>query len=402
MISVDEARAKLLDGVAPLPAEQAPLTEAAGRITARAVTAGLTQPPRAASAMDGYAVRFEDAKSQGAQLKVIGEIAAGGHFARDIGPGEAVRIFTGGAAPESADHIVIQEQANRDGAVITVTAEQPRPAHIRAAGIDFREGVEVLPAYRLLNPFAIAVLAAANRNSVDVIRRPKVAIIANGDELVEPGADNTQDRIICSTPYGMSALLEKWGCEARYLGIAADKPDAIAAKIKAAAGADVIVPIGGASVGDYDYMKGAFADAGFAMQFEKISVKPGKPTWHARRARQYVLGLPGNPASALVCAHLFLKPLLFALLGLPPESTTQMRSAILSKALRANGPRVEYMRGVMGAGGDGTITAAPLDRQDSSLLTPFLTANCLIYRERNAPAAQAGDIVSVLPFDCVI
>ncbi len=396
MISVEEALETLRANSLPLASEIVSLENLNRRVSAEAVKANTTVPPNAMSAMDGYGVRFDSTKKIGDRLAVIGEVPAGEEFSGTIGDGEAVRIFTGGKVPKGADHIVIQEDVSREGDWITLTCDQKKPSHIRQAGIDFRAGDEIIGRGEVLDAYAIAVLASADHRAIKVTSRPKVAIIANGNELIEPGQGGKG--ILSSTPYGLLSLLEDWGCEGEYLGIAGDSPEAIKEKIEAAKDYDLIIPLGGASVGDYDYMKPSFADAGFEFLFQKIKIKPGKPTWFAKRSHpslQYVLGLPGNPASAMVCAHLFVKPLTDNLRGIPsPGHETQM--AALGTDLPKQGGRDEYLRGVLEIAKDGRQIAKPLSRQDSSLLTPFLQANCFIVRKAGAEAAQENDPVEVI------
>lgn len=396
MISVEEALATICAHSEMLDVETVSLEKLNKRVSAETVRAKTTVPPNAMSAMDGYGVRFDSAKKIGDRLQVIGEVPAGEEFSGMVGAGEAVRIFTGGKVPKGADHIVIQEDVSREGDWIALTCDQKKPSHIRQAGIDFRAGDEIIGMGEEINAYKIAVLASADHGAIKTIRRPKVAIIANGNELIEPGQGGKG--ILSSTPYGLLALLEEWGCEGEYLGIAGDSPEAIKEKIDAAKEFDLIIPLGGASVGDYDYMKPSFADAGFEFLFQKIKIKPGKPTWFARRSSptiQYVLGLPGNPASAMVCAHLFVKPLTDNLRGMP-VSGHEIQMAVLGTELPKQGGRDEYLRGVLEIANDGCQIAKPLSRQDSSLLTPFLQANCFIVRRAGARAASSGDIVEVI------
>ena len=401
MISVDQALNLLLDGCPILPREIVPLEQALGQVTSEAIRAKVTVPPDAMSAMDGYGVRLADVRNKGAVLKIIGEVAAGETFPAPVGPGEAVRIFTGGKIAAGCDHILIQEQAQRDGDRVLVTKGQTEKRHIRPRGIDLKTGQEILPKNYLLDGFALGVLASANHGNVAVIRRTKIALIANGNELVEPGTNLPGGKIISSTPSVLRALLDGWGCLVTYLGIASDDPRAIEEKIAEAVDADLIIPLGGASVGDYDYMKGCFAKAGFEKRFEKISVKPGKPTWYSRKKAEgdtkHVLGLPGNPASALVCAHLFVKPLVDHLRGIDRAPQHKTYKAILTQAMGPQGSREEYWRACFSLNDQGQAEVAPLSRQDSSLLSPFLRANCLIKRPAHAEAVPLGAFVDILP-----
>lgn len=388
MISVDEAWAIIESHRVKTATETVLLRQAVGRMLAEPLIAKVTQPPMSVSAMDGYAVCFRDVERGNATLSVIGESPAGRPFDGVLKSGQAVRIFTGGVLPEGADHIVIQEHTQRDGESVYIPNPETGPGHVRRAGIDFRTGDELLPAGVIaLRPSAIAVAAAANYAELPVYCRPKVALIANGDELKPPGSALGPGEIIASNGYGLSALIEHWGGEAVDAGIAPDDPDAIASVIAACEGADIILPIGGASVGDHDHMRAAFTARGLEMIFEKVAVKPGKPTWFGKLGDSLVLGLPGNPASAWVCAHLFLKPLIGA-------AALGAGSASLTGDIAANGQRETFMRGRAELG---RVTAA--SNQDSSLLTPFLHSNVLIRRLPGAEPAKAGELVDVLPLD---
>ncbi|WP_428409041.1 molybdopterin molybdotransferase MoeA [Hyphococcus sp.] len=385
MLSVEEAIAAVLEGAGPLGAERTGLSDLPGRIAAEDVKAQMTQPPFAASAMDGYAVRFDDV-AVGAQLRVIGEAPAGNPFKGKIAKGEAVRIFTGGAVPDGADHVVIQEDVTREGDIIAVKDAQESPRNIRAAGIDFRHGDILAKKGDRLHEIHGALFAAANIAEVSVCRRPKVAIFSNGDELKEPGAELAPGEIINSNHYALCAMIRSWGGEAVYLGCAPDSEDDIRDFFRRGAEADVIIPVGGASVGDYDYVKSAFAKEGGEIRFAKVAVRPGKPTWCGRLDDARVIGLPGNPASAIVTAALFVQPLVRRLAG--EAWSAPFLKARLTAPVEANGGRESYLRAQEK---DGAI--APSPNQDSSLLLPFAAANALIRRPVNAPALRDGDDV---------
>lgn len=391
LASVDEALAMLAQHRIAPPVEMVPLGDALGRTLAVDITARVTLPPLDASAMDGYAVRIQDVAQAGSVLRVIGEAPAGRPFAGTVESGEAVRIFTGSAIPEGADHVLIQEHVQRDGDSLTTTEAEPKARHIRHAGIDFRTGTRLLPAGKVLGPAEIAVAAAADHATLPVHKRLCVAILANGDELRAPGSAPETGDVVSSNPAGLAALMRWWGGEVIDLGIASDSIESIRELIGRAGEADIILPVGGASVGDHDYMFAAFAGLGLEPVFRKIAVKPGKPTWFGRLDNQRVLGLPGNPASALVCAHLFLKPLLTG------QPKLDLLAARIAHPLDANGPRETFLRGIYKIKDGIGRSVEILPNQDSSLVTPFLTANCLVRRKADASALDAGDRIQVVP-----
>ena len=390
MISVQDAISALTQHRAAGADVLTPLSKALGGRLARDVLAKVTLPPRDASAMDGYAVRFSDVGKAGAQLTVIGEAPAGSPFGGAVGQGEAVRIFTGGAVPEGADHIVIQENASREGDILTTTTTNETRRHIRKAGIDFTKCETLIAARTQLSPAHIALAAAANHDTLPIYKRPVIALIANGDELKEPGSPVQEGDVISSNAAGLGALIQSWGGEVMDMGIAKDSVAAITALIEAASAADIIVPIGGASVGDYDYMRTAFKEAGLELVFEKIAVRPGKPTWFGKLGEQRVLGLPGNPASATVCAHLFLKILMNR------ADNIVTTKAKLTQALSANGPRETFARGRTEVSDDGIAKVTPFPRQDSSLMTPFAKANVLLRLPPNTGPWDEGDVIDVV------
>ena len=390
MISVQDAISALTQHRAAGADVLTPLSKALGGRLARDVLAKVTLPPRDASAMDGYAVRFSDVGKAGAQLTVIGEAPAGSPFGGAVEQGEAVRIFTGGAVPEGADHIVIQENASREGDILTTTTTNETRRHIRKAGIDFTKGETLITAGTQLSPAHIALAAAANHDTLPIYKRPVIALIANGDELKEPGSPVQEGDVISSNAAGLGALIQSWGGEVMDMGIAKDSIAAITDLIEAASAADIIVPIGGASVGDYDYMRTAFKEAGLELVFEKIAVRPGKPTWFGKLGEQRVLGLPGNPASATVCAHLFLKILMNR------ADNIVTTKAKLTQALSANGPRETFARGRTEVSDDGIAKVTPFPRQDSSLMTPFAKANVLLRLPPNTGPWDEGDVIDVV------
>ncbi len=392
MVSVDEALWLIAEHIAELTAECVPLADAAGRVLAEAVKSRVTQPPFSASAMDGYAVRGEDVRRSNARLTVIGESVAGARFNERVGVGEAVRIFTGAPMPAGADHVLIQEEAQRDGAYIICLEDQKQASNVRAAGIDFRTGEELAAKGATLTGAALALIAAGNIDRVNVVRQPRVAIIANGDELAAPGGELADDKIVSSIPFGLAPMILSWGGAPCFLGVARDDPADIRRLIDDAGDCDIIVPIGGASVGDRDFMRDVFSARGAAPIFEKVSVKPGKPTWFAKiDDGRYVLGLPGNPASALVTAHLFLKAAIDAALGRRNDERT--RFARLVRPLPATGPRESYLRARLSSTEDGVLMIDAFDEQDSSLLSELARSNALIRRPSVAPPAAASAVV---------
>jgi molybdopterin molybdotransferase len=399
LISVDEALARLLDGVMPLEAEMVPLDEANGRTLAADIRANRTQPPFSASAMDGYAVRAANIASVPARLKVIGEAPAGHGFAGTVGPGEAVRIFTGAPLPRGADTILIQENAERSADSGEITALEPAEEgrYVRPAGLDFHEGDTLLEAGQSLGFADLALAAAMNHATLPVHRRPRVAILATGDELVPPGGDPGPDQIIASNHIGVGALVEDHGGTAIQLGIAEDRADALARKIAAArdARADVLVTLGGASVGDHDLVQDALGQAGMDLAFWRIAMRPGKPLMAGRIGDMQVLGLPGNPVSSLVCSLLFLKPLLAALSG-RPRIERLSEQLPLAVDVGENDRREDYLRASLEIGEDGIERVRPFERQDSSMLATFARADVLVVRPPHGPSVAAGTPVPVI------
>lgn len=387
MTPVSEALAALFALAQPPAVETVPLTQATGRVLAQDVFAKRTQPPFAASAMDGYAVRAADAQI-GAQLAVIGTAQAGHGFGGDCSTGQAVRIFTGAPVPEGADTIIIQENVTRDGDTITITALSDG-AFIRPAGDDFAQG-DALPAPQMLRPDHVALLAAMNIAQVPVARRPDVAIIATGDELVPPGGQLGPDQIIASNSYGLHGLITLAGGAPRLLPIARDTETSLRQAFELAQGADLIVTIGGASVGDHDLVGPVAQDMGLDRQFYKLAMRPGKPLMAGRMGDAIMVGLPGNPVSAMVCGQVFLVPLIAAMQGLPARPAARI-SLPLTADIGANGPREHYMRATRSNGG-----VAVCNRQDSALLSVLARADCLVVRPPHDGPRKAGDMVDVL------
>ena len=388
MITVHEALSHLFALVAPLAAEDVALTKAHGRILARDVAATRNQPPFAASAMDGYAVASA-AIAAGATFHVVGEAAAGHRWAGTVQSGQTVRIFTGAPLPDGTDHVLIQENVTRLDDMITVDDSANDAAHVRPAGADFRIG-DTIAAPRLLAPSDIALLASMNIATVPVTRRPVVAIIATGDELVQPGEAPGPDQIIASNSFGLAALIAQLGAVPRLLPIARDNHASLTLAFDLAADADLIVTIGGASVGDHDLVGDVAADKGMARAFYKVAMRPGKPLMAGCLGPATMIGLPGNPVSAMVCGHIFLAPVIRKMLGLGAQPAPREVHK-LAKPAPANGPREHYMRAHLGPEGV-TIFA----RQDSALLTVLADANCLAVRPANDPARNAVDQIEII------
>ena len=398
-LTVEEARGRILDGAARLGVETVALTESLGRVLAQSVVADRHQPPFDASAMDGWAIRRAD-YAPGKVFAVAGESAAGKAFPRAVQAGEAVRIFTGAPVPAGADLVIIQEEAVREGGHVRFdTGEDPR-SNVRASGGDFKTGDVLLEAGVGIDPWRLCLVASAGLARVLVARRPRVAILATGDELVAPGAAPRPDHIYESGSFALAALIQSWGGEVFRLTAAADDAAAIAAAVEPV-DADLIVTIGGASVGDHDLVKPALRTLGLDLAVETVAVRPGKPTWfgllppQGQDGDRRVLGLPGNPASALVCAELFLRPLLAALTG--GEGEVRLVPARLATPLPAGGPREHWMRAALSVDLEGRTVASVFPDQDSSLVGVFSRTDALLRRRSGAPAASTNDVVEVLP-----
>lgn len=390
MISVAQAHQALFDLVAPLGIEQIPLETGLGRVLAQDLCATRAQPPFDASAMDGYALGSHDAVT-GARIKVIGESAAGHDYGDTVPPGCAVRIFTGAVVPKGADCIVIQENVTAKGDHIIVNEPAIAGTYIRKAGNDF-DADFTLPAPMRLQPADIALLAAMNHATLPVYRRPKVALISTGDELVLPGQNPNSDQIIASNSYGIKAQLQNLGADLRILPIARDNADSLRLAFDLARGADVIVTIGGASVGDHDLVGDIASDQGLDQQFYKVAMRPGKPLMAGRMDNAIMIGLPGNPVSAMVCAEVFLHPIIEGLQGLPLQPRTP-RYAPLANDIGANGPREHYMRAGLTASGELDV----FTNQDSAKLRLYAQAQALVIRPANDAAQTAGSLQPYIP-----
>lgn len=397
LMPVSDALAAVLAGAEPLAEETIALDQAYHRVLAHDVAARRTQPPEAMSAMDGYAVRAADAAKVDAQLTLIGEVAAGRPFAGTVGAGDAVRIFTGGVVPAGADAVVIQEDTIADGKRITIKEAAVIGRHIRPAGIDFREGEVLLRKGTRLTERDLALAAGMNHPQLAVRRRPRVAILATGDELVMPGTTPGHGQIVYSNGYALHALARSEGADTIDLGVAADTLAATTAGIRRAreSGADILITTGGASVGDHDLVQQALRDEGIAMAFWKIAMRPGKPMMNGQLGRMRVIGLPGNPVSSYVCGFLFLVPLIRALSGRSVVHHRRER-AVLGRDVGANDQREDYLRARLEQRDDGMLVALPVNHQDSSLLANLAVAQALLVRAPFAPKAESGTPCEVL------
>jgi molybdopterin molybdotransferase len=396
MISVEEAQQRLIAMIAPLGAEQVAVSDALGRVLAEDVIARRTQPPWAVSAMDGYAVRAADVAAVPARLRVIGAVPAGRAYDGTVKPGEAVRIFTGAPVPKGADAIVIQEDTERQGEFVEVREGAPEGRYVRPAGLDFREGEVGLKAGRKLSAADIGFAAAMNRPWLLVHRRPRVAILPTGDEVVMPGDPVGPNQIVSSNGIALAALVTACGGVPVHLAIAPDDNSALQRIAAGAAGADLLLTTGGASVGDHDLVRGALGEAGLALDFWTVAMRPGKPLMVGRYRETPMIGLPGNPVSTLVCGLLFAKPAMAKMSGLAEVFETPMR-ARLKVPLEANDRRQDYLRSTLTRAADGTLEAEPFKKQDSSMISLLARADCLVIRAPHAPPAKAGDWVDIVP-----
>lgn len=399
MIAVADAVARIVAAFSPLPAETVPLAAAHGRVLAADVVARVTQPPFAVSAMDGYAARAADVAAVPTTLRQIGSVPAGARFEGTVGPGETVRIFTGAPVPDGADTIVIQENVSADGAAIVVREGAPAGRYIRPAGLDFRAGEVGVPAGRRLDARAIGLAAAMNQPWLSVRRKPRIALLATGDEIVMPGEPLGESQIVSSNTHALRAVAEGCGADAIDLGIARDDTESLARLAAGARGADLLVTTGGASVGEHDLIRDALKDEGLALDFWRIAMRPGKPLMFGTVGGTRLLGLPGNPVSSLVCALVFLRPALARMLGADDNALPATQRASLGAAVAANDERQDYLRAALRRDGDGTLVATPFPKQDSSMLSLLVKAQCLVVRPPHAPAAPQGAAVDIISLE---
>ncbi len=396
LISVEDAVTLVLKGTHALPAEIVALHDAAWRALAADVAALRTQPPFNAAAMDGYALCDEDVL-QGTELTVVGESAAGRAFSGAVSRGQAVRIFTGAPVPNGAGSIVMQEDVSvMSPGIVRIDGMVQAGRHVRPRGLDFNEGETLLSKGTVLDAANLSLAAAAGNPELPVVRRPLVAILATGDELVSPGVAPGPDQIVASNGFGVAALARRAGARVVDLGIVPDNRSLMREAVSKAleSGVDILVTLGGASVGDHDLIKPVLADLGVPLGFWQIAMRPGKPLLHGRFGAAHILGLPGNPVSSLVCAHLFLLPLVARLSG--KTSSSKVKTAILGTPMKANDRRQDYVRARIQHSGDGRMIATPFDIQDSSMLSVLAASDCLIIRAPDAPAAAIGDETRVM------
>lgn len=402
LVPADEARRLILEGAEPVASEMLPLNGARNRILSKPLVSKRTQPPFDASAMDGYAVVQSDLQNLPATIAIVGESAAGRPFSGPINPGEAVRIFTGGVVPKGADSIVIQENTIHKGDRVQINIGTPEGKFIRRAGMDFKNGEQLLERGMVLDAARLSLAASMNHAEVPVYKKPRVAVLATGDELVYPGETLKEGQIIASNSYGLGALIEGCGGQVLDLGIAKDTKGSLQEAIATGMdhGADLFVTMGGASVGDHDLVKPALEACGFQFLFHKIAMRPGKPLLFARKHLDNKLirmvGLAGNPVSSLIAGSVFVRPLIQSLAGHAPETITPL-AGILGVDLPENDEREEYMRAVGRHRPDGILEVSPFDQQDSSMLANLVRANYLVIRKKHAPAAQKGDACKVIP-----
>ncbi len=399
LLPVKEALARTRKNCKKLGSEMAALNEALGRVLAADLPARFTQPGFDASSMDGYAVRACDVADTPATLNIIGEAPAGHAYGGVLNEGEAVRIFTGAPLPAGADTVIMQEWTERDADKVRIMQSPPMQGHfVRPRGLDFNEGDILLREGRRLGPREIGLAAAMNHAQLPVRRKPKIAILATGDELVMPGERPRADQIIASNSFALAALVKSYGGEALDLGLARDNIESLTKFGKQALGADIIVTSGGASVGDHDLVIKVFEDLGLKIDFWKVAQRPGKPLIFGQLGKSLFLGLPGNPVSSLVCARVYLKPMIDTMLGLPGDEG-EPENAIIGAKLPANDERQDFLRASLAKNEQGELVATPFGKQDSAMMNILSKADCLLIRPPNAPATTPGERARILRFD---
>lgn len=401
MISVEEALGRILKAFGPLAAEQVSVAHALGRVLAEDVRARVTQPPVAVSAMDGYAVRAADVQQAPTTLKVVGSAPAGVAYEGTVKAGEAVRIFTGGPVPAGADAIIIQEDTTAEGNKVRIHETARLGRHIRPAGLDFKAGEIGIKAGRRLGPRDVGLAAAMNVPWLSLRRRPRITILATGNEIIMPGDPLGPNQIVSSNALALAAAIDAWGGEPINLGIAQDTKESLQTLATGARGADLLVTTGGASVGEHDLVQSALGEHGFEVDFWKIAMRPGKPLIFGQFGDIPLLGLPGNPVSAMVCAIVFLRPAMERMLDIDIGETPQA-TARLGRDLAANDRRQDYLRSRLKRATDGELAAVPFEVQDSSMLSRLAHADCLVVRPPLAPAAKAGERVPIIPLDSTL
>tara|TARA_Y100000588_G_C14220516_1_gene910771 strand:- start:471 stop:1685 length:1215 start_codon:yes stop_codon:yes gene_type:complete len=397
MISVQKARDKLLASFTELPAEDISLDKSLGRVLAKAIIARRTQPPTDLSAMDGYAVRCRDFCKLPSEGRCIGEAPAGNMFEGTIGPGEVVRIFTGGPIPSGADAVVLQEDTLINDQCVTIT-EKPTPGqYIRKAGLDFQEGVDQIFPGRFMKVRDIGLAAAMNHPWISVRRRPIITILATGDEIVRPGEPLGPSQIVSSNSISLKAFVENCGATGINLGIANDDPSTLDTMIAGAAGSDLLITTGGISVGDYDLVRQTLLSKGLTVDFWKVAMRPGKPVMFGKLGPVPVLGLPGNPVSALVCSLIFVKPIIEKMLGVS-VSNSERSYATLTIPLPPNDEREDFLRAKTNFNKEEGLTVTPFPKQDSSMVSLLASSDCLVVRAPNAKKASEGETVEIIMF----
>ncbi|WP_020593702.1 gephyrin-like molybdotransferase Glp [Kiloniella laminariae] len=395
MLSVEEALSRILKAFDTLAPETISLNDGLGRVLASDLKARLTQPPSDVSAMDGYAVRATDIRKLPIELTVVGEAPAGGCYPKELLAGQAVRIFTGGPVPRGADTIIIQENTHQTDQIVLIKEGEKPGRYIRPAGLDFKEGETGLVKGTLLTARDLALAAAMNHPWLEVYRKPRVAILATGDEVVLPGQDIGPNQIVSSNTTALMAFVRECGGEPISLGIAPDDRDALARLARGAEGADLLLTTGGASVGDHDLVRSVLGEQGLELDFWRIAMRPGKPLIFGKLGKTPILGLPGNPVSTLVCAYIFARPALKKMTGQDPDNQ-QSETAVLEFSLEANDKRQDYLRASLSRNKEGQLSVTPFQKQDSSMLNLLKQANCLVIRPPFAPAAEKGTEVEII------